>query len=93
VFAAVQHRATECPSRYPRMLVRTTVSNDYPPAFNPAGASAARASLRSEGRPFDLSLDRMNAVYPRVEDAAGTATRGDKVAAAAAPAQGAREQP
>jgi hypothetical protein len=73
------------------MLVRTTVSNDYPPAFDPAVASAAHASLSSEGRPFDLSLDRINAVYPRIEDAAGTAMRGDQIAPS--PAQGAFEQP
>jgi alpha-ketoglutarate-dependent taurine dioxygenase len=93
LIAAVQHRATECPSRYPRMLVRTTVSNDYPPAFDPAVVSAAHASLRPEGRSFDLSLDRMNAVYPRVEQAADTAKGGNLIAPAAAPVQSAREQP
>jgi hypothetical protein len=70
--AAVHHRATECPTQYPRKLVRTTVSNDFPPAFD-AQASAS-ASVGTLGSLFDLSRDRVNAVYPAkgaVEDSVG----------------------
>lgn len=54
----MHHRATECPTQYPRKLVRTTVSNDYPPAFDPTVQADPDATT------FDLTKDRVNAVYP-----------------------------
>jgi hypothetical protein len=66
--AAVHHRATECPTQYPRKLVRTTVSNDYPPTFDAQASSGA--SVGTLGSVFDLSRDRVNAVYP-VKDSVG----------------------
>jgi hypothetical protein len=70
--AAVHHRATECPTQYPRKLVRTTVSNDYPPAFD--AQAVAGAPVGTLGSLFDLSRDRVNAVYPAkgaVEESVG----------------------
>jgi hypothetical protein len=64
----VHHRATECPTQYPRKLVRTTVSNDFPPAFDAQAGSGA--SVGTLGSLFDLSRDRVNAVYP-VKDSVG----------------------
>lgn len=63
----MHHRATECPTEYPRKLVRTTVSNDYAPAFTPD----VPATGGSNGALYDLAKDRINAV---VEDQAQLAS-------------------
>jgi hypothetical protein len=71
----VHHRATSCPSEYPRKLVRTTVSNDYPPVFDATAAGTELAESRARNAQaqneydFDLSKDRVNAQYPIRVDA------------------------
>jgi len=52
---AVQHRATGCPDEFPRLLVRTTIINDSPPAED-----LNIPSMFSSGG-LNLHADRVNA--------------------------------